>query len=164
EVRPDKVTLVPEKREERTTEGGLDVVGQRDAVRDVVARLRDASVPVSLFIDPEDAQVRASAEVGAAEIELHTGDYANASAAAAARELERLQAAAQSAAKHAPDLHVAAGHGLTVRNTGPLVTRVARIGELNIGHALVADAVYVGLPEAVRRFRDVIAAAERERA
>ncbi|MFW6050536.1 MAG: pyridoxine 5'-phosphate synthase [Myxococcota bacterium] len=163
-IRPDKVTLVPEKREERTTEGGLDVRGQRAALEPLIAALRDAAVGVSLFIDPEGDQVRAARDAGADEIELHTGDYANARGGrATTRELDRLAEAARTAAREASHLAVAAGHGLTVRNTRPLVARVPELVELNIGHALVSEAVYVGMDAVVRRFRDAIAAGEAER-
>ncbi len=164
ETRPDMVTLVPEKREERTTEGGLDVVGQRAIVARAIAQLAEAAVPVSLFIDPEEAQVRASAEVGARAIELHTGDYAGAASDdERARELARLADAAVLAARTAPDLRVAAGHGLTTTNTEPLVARVPGVVELNIGHALVADAVLLGLDEAVRAYLFAIARGEASR-
>ena len=157
-VRPDLVTLVPEKRMERTTEGGLDVVARADALRSQIAKLADAKVPVSLFIDPEGDQVRASRDVGAAAIELHTGDYANATdATTAVRELERLVDAADVADREASSLRLAAGHGLTTRNTMALVAAVENLEELNIGHALVSDAVLVGLTQAVARFREVIA-------
>lgn len=162
---PDKVTLVPEKREERTTEGGLDVAGQTEALAPFVGALRDGGIPVSLFIDPEAEQVRAARDVGADEVELHTGDYANSRAEGAiARELGRLAAAAQVVGREASRLKVAAGHGLTVRNTRALVAQVPELVELNIGHALVSEALYVGMGEMVRRFREVIAAGEAERA
>lgn len=164
-LRPDKVTLVPEKREERTTEGGLDVAGQTEALEPFLGALRDGGIPVSLFIDPEAEQVRAARDVGADEVELHTGDYANARAeGAVARELGRLAGAAQVVAREASRLKVAAGHGLTLRNTRALVAQVPELVELNIGHALVSEALYVGMGEMVRRFRDVIAAGETERA
>lgn len=155
-VKPDLVTLVPEKREERTTEGGLDVVGQRELVERVVDRLRDGGVPVSLFIDPVEAQVRASAEVGARTVELHTGDYANATERDVTRELGRLADAAELAAGLSADLEVAAGHGLTLDNVGPLIARMSSLVELNIGHALVAHAILVGMVQAVHDFRHAI--------
>ncbi len=155
-IRPDLVTLVPEKREERTTEGGLDVVGQRALVERVIARLRAAGVPVSLFVDPDEAQVRASLEVGARSIELHTGDYADAEDGAVVRELERLAHAADTAHGLSGALEVAAGHGLTLDNVGPLVARVPEIVELNIGHAVVAHAVMVGMERAVHDYRHAI--------
>ena len=153
EVRPDLVTLVPEKREERTTEGGLDVAGSESVAR-AVSVLQEASIPVSLFIDPDAAQVRASGRLGVRAIELHTGDYANAKDAL--RELERLRDAADLAQAEFPAMEVAAGHGLTTRNVGDLVRVVTPIVELNIGHALISDAVFVGLEEAIARFRAAI--------
>lgn len=162
-VKPDLVTLVPEKREERTTEGGLDVVGQGALVEQVVTRLRAAGVPVSLFIDPDEAQVRASMEVGARSIELHTGDYANAAGGDARRELERLAHASEVAAALPGKLEVAAGHGLTLDNVGPLVARVPHLVELNIGHALVAHALVVGMVRAVHDYRHAIAEGVRGR-
>jgi pyridoxine 5-phosphate synthase len=160
-MRPHKVTLVPERREERTTEGGLDVLAHRQALEPVIARLGEAGISVSLFVDPEGDQVRAARDVGAHEIELHTGDYANAaSQASVARELRRLADAAQVCAQEASRMGIAAGHGLTLRNTGPLVAAVAPLVELNIGHALVCDALFMGMGEAVRRFREVIARGE----
>jgi pyridoxine 5-phosphate synthase len=164
DVRPDLVTLVPEKREERTTEGGLDVVAHARALAPIVNRLAEVAVPVSLFIDPDPDQVRASIDLGVAAIELHTGDYANARAAeGVATELGRLAEAARFAGREAPALRVAAGHGLTVANVVALVARVPGIVELNIGHALVADAIFVGLEGAVARFREAIDRGERGR-
>lgn len=157
-TQPDLVTLVPERREERTTEGGLDVAGRKAEVARIVKALADAGIPSSLFIDPEIAQVDASVQVGAAAVELHTGDYANASNARApevAHELERLAAASRHAGAQ-PGLHVAAGHGLTVRNVGTLLREAVEIVELNIGHALISDAIFVGLEGAVAAFRAAI--------
>jgi len=152
-IRPDLVTLVPEKRIERTTEGGLDVAGNVDAMRAAIARLGAAGIPTSLFIDPEPEQVRASFAAGAQAVELHTGDYADArSEAEIASELARLAQAADVATKDAPSLRVAAGHGLSLRNVSALVAALPRLGELNVGHAIVSDAVLVGLDRAVARF------------
>lgn len=163
-VRPDLVTLVPEKRMERTTEGGLDVVGRREELTRFVGELRDAGIPTSLFIDPVREQVDASAAVGGAAIELHTGDYAHATdTTTARRELERLAAAADHAASSHPSLIVAAGHGLTVRNVVDLVRLVVPIEELNIGHALVSDALFEGLEHAVTSFAAAIADGESRR-
>jgi pyridoxine 5-phosphate synthase len=164
DVRPDIVTLVPEKREERTTEGGLQVEGN-PAVTTAVARLRDAGIPVSLFIDPNAAVVRASAAIGAAHIELHTGDYCEVVSALddgtiagkpAHAELSRLRDAA--ALGKGLGLHVAAGHGLDYANVTP-VAAISAIEELNIGHAIVARAVLVGMERAVREMREVVLAA-----
>jgi len=159
-VRPDLVTLVPEKRQERTTEGGLDVARARDAVGRAIERLGAAGIPVSLFIDPDESQVRASVELGARSIELHTGDYANASGTDAERELKALADAATLARTVSAEIHIAAGHGLTLGNTPPLVSRVAEVVELNIGHALVSDAVFLGIEGAVRAYLEAIAKGE----
>lgn len=158
-VKPDKVTLVPERREERTTEGGLDVAGHERAIGDAVARLGEAGVPVSLFIAPQEQQLHAAHRVGVPEIELHTGDYANATGERARqRELERIEHVVALKLSSYDDVpRIAAGHGLTVRNTAALVASCPAIEELNIGHALVSDAVYFGLAEAVQRFREAIA-------
>jgi len=145
---PDRVTLVPEKREERTTEGGLDVQGQLEPVREATARLQGAGIVVSLFIDPTPEQVKAAVRAGATAIELHTGDYCNQrQPAERVRELERLRDAARFAAKLG--LEVAAGHGLDPRNVGP-VAQIPEVTELNIGHAIICRAVFVGLDLAVK--------------
>lgn len=156
-VRPRDVCLVPERREELTTEGGLDVASQRPALAAAVAELRAAGCRVSLFIDPEERQVEASQGVGADAIEIHTGTYAHASAPdAQAAELERIARACRLG--HGVGLLVNAGHGLTLANVAP-VAAIAEIFELNIGHSLVADAVFVGLEEAVRRMKATMRAA-----
>jgi pyridoxine 5-phosphate synthase len=156
-VRPDKVTLVPERRAERTTEGGLDVVAGRLAIARAVERLQGAHIPTSLFIDPEPAQVVATAEVGAVEFELHTGDYADAMTEAdRQRELRRLQAAARAVEARGLSMGIAAGHGLTVANVPALLAAVPEVTELNIGHAVVSDAVMVGFEAAVRGFLAVM--------
>jgi pyridoxine 5-phosphate synthase len=150
-TRPDVITLVPERREEQTTEGGLDVVGQSDAIAKAIAMAKQAGIKTSLFIAAERRDVEASRDLGAEQIELHTGDYCH---APTPKELERLRSAALLADKLG--LEVAAGHGLTRHN----VVQVAAIGaieELNIGHAVIADAVSVGLERAVRDFRAAIA-------
>jgi len=144
---PDTVTLVPEKREEQTTEGGLDVTGQLDRVRDATRKLTDAGIAVSLFIDPDPLQVTASRAVGATIIELHTGDFCDApTAAIAARELERLRVACEEA--HRIGLVVAAGHGIDYRNVGSIAA-LPHVEELNIGHSIVCHAVFVGFERAV---------------
>ncbi len=153
-VHPDDVCLVPEKREELTTEGGLDILQHAPRIRDAVARLAAAGIRVSLFIDPKLAQVRASQQVGAHAVELHTGDYANAAAARHNLEVERLCAAATAAAGFGLEVH--AGHGLTVANVRP-VAAIPEIVELNIGHSIVARAVLAGLPTAVREMKTAIA-------
>ena len=154
-VRPDVVTLVPERREERTTEGGLDVVGGGESLARNVSALLGANIKVSLFIAADDAQIGASKALGAQQIELHTGVYAHAfhDRAARAKELARLASGAHKA--HELGLEVAAGHGLTLENVPELV-RVREIVELNIGHAVVADAVFMSLAGAVRAMRAAI--------
>jgi len=164
QIRPDLVTLVPERREERTTEGGLDVKGQLAAITSVRERLTAGGIPTSLFIDPDDAQVEASIQSGAASVEFHTGDYAEAARRGDERhELSRIARAAQQARAASPTLKIAAGHGLTARNVVPLVGGVPEIVELNIGHALIADAVLVGLDRAVARFQRAIEEGEQLR-
>ncbi len=147
ELKPDIVTLVPERREERTTEGGLDVAGGGDHLRRVVGRLSGADIRVSLFIAPLAAQVRAAADAGAQMVELHTGEYCHARGQQVDVELERIAAAAEDAISQ--ELHVAAGHGLDYPNVAR-VAAVPGIEELNIGHAIIARAVLVGLDRAVR--------------
>lgn len=164
QVRPDLVTLVPERREERTTEGGLDVAGQLATITSVRERLAASGIPTSLFVDPDEDQVRASIDTGCACVEFHTGDFAEASRRGDEEgELARLAAAAAYARANAPQMKVAAGHGLTARNVVPLVARVPEIVELNIGHALVSDAVLVGLDRAVARFLRAIEEGEQLR-
>jgi len=150
-VRPQDACIVPERRQELTTEGGLDAAGQLEALSRVVQPLRDAHIRVSLFIDPEERQIEAARRLRADAIEIHTGAYADAATASArAAELRRIQDAAQRA--HAAGLIVNAGHGLTLDNVTPIAA-IAVINELNIGHSLVADAIFVGLEEAVRRMK-----------
>jgi len=150
EVKPDVVTLVPERREERTTEGGLDVVGGGDALRERIARLVAAGIKVSLFIAPDLKDVQASKATAATQIELHTGEYCHAEGSHVENELRRLTLAAERAG--ALGLEVAAGHGLTQANVGR-VARIPGVVELNIGHALIADAVFISLHEAVKAMR-----------
>ena len=147
-VKPDSSCLVPEKRRELTTEGGLDVYGQKSKVKKVVKRLKKKGIIVSLFIDPEEKQVKAAKEVGADYVELHTGLYAAAKTKDQHKdELERVQQAAKMARKLS--LGVNAGHDLTYRNVVPIAA-IDDIEELNIGHNIVARAVFVGLEQAVR--------------
>jgi pyridoxine 5-phosphate synthase len=155
QVKPQHVCLVPEKREELTTEGGLDVAGQLERIRAATQQLTAVGCEVSLFIDPDFAQIDAAVACGAPVIELHTGAYAEAVGEQQAIELKRLVDASAYAAGR---LVVNAGHGLTLENVAP-VARIAQIHELNIGHALIADSVFVGLPEAVRQMRAAIDAA-----
>jgi pyridoxine 5-phosphate synthase len=149
-VRPADCCLVPERRAELTTEGGLDVLAQPQRLRAAVAELTRAGVRVALFIDPERAQIEGAARAGAPVVELHTGAYAQASGAAAATELERLRAATRLAASLGLTVH--AGHGLNYHNVQP-VAAIAEISELNIGHALIAHALFVGLAAAVREMK-----------
>lgn len=146
-IRPAHCCLVPERREELTTEGGLDIAGQVGKVRDACSRLAYAGVQVSLFIDPDDDQVRASAQAGAQAVELHTGAYADAtSLKAQSLELERVRQAATKADDYGLEVH--AGHGLNVDNVGTIAA-IPEVVELNIGHAIVADAIFTGLRQAV---------------
>jgi pyridoxine 5-phosphate synthase len=155
EVKPDFCTLVPEKREERTTEGGLSV-GPGGQVEKVSRALAEAGIGVSLFIDPEPRVVEASAKLGVGTVELHTGDYCRAPArgAVAVTQLQRLELAARAAAD--AGLRLGAGHGLDYTNLGPVVA-LAGLEELNIGHGLVARAVMLGMRAAVEELRAVIA-------
>jgi pyridoxine 5-phosphate synthase len=152
---PDQVTLVPERRAELTTEGGLDVVGQRGRVAEAVGRLRDAGLEVSLFIDPDLRQVEASASLGIAAVELHTGRYDEAGhGPGRAGELRALIEAGKAARAAGMALH--AGHGLDYVNVAE-VAAIEGMAELNIGHAIVSRAVFVGLDRAVREMREAIA-------
>jgi pyridoxine 5-phosphate synthase len=152
-VKPDEVCLVPERREELTTEGGLDVAGQRTELAPVVATLRKAGISVSLFIDPELCQVEAAAAMGAAYIELHTGAYAGHTGAEREVELGRLTAAARQA--HERGLKVNAGHGLSLDNIGPIL-KIPHLDTLNIGHSIVCQALFVGLEQAVREMLETM--------
>ncbi len=151
--KPDFVCLVPENRAEVTTEGGLDVAGQAEELRPTVARLRDCGILVSLFIDPEIEQVRASREIGGDIVELHTGAYAQASVGARETEISRLRAAAIEA--QAVGLQVNAGHGITTGNVRGLFS-VPHLIEFNIGHHLVSRALLIGLEQAVREMMEVM--------
>jgi pyridoxine 5-phosphate synthase len=155
-VRPADCCLVPERRAELTTEGGLDVIGGGTALAQQCAELGVAGIRVALFIDPEPAQIQAAAAAGVPAVELHTGAYAAAVGAAAGRELQRLQAAARLAASRGLEVH--AGHGLNYHNVGP-VAAIGEIVELNIGHAIVARALFAGLDRAVRDMKALMLAA-----
>ena len=152
EVRPNACCLVPERREERTTEGGLDVVGQRDHLQKYCATLKAAGIRVSLFIAADTAQIEAAALVGADIVELHTGAYASQSPVASRQspELIGLQAGAKLA--HSLGLEVHAGHGLTFANVGAIAA-IPEIVELNIGHFIIGEAVFMGLEKAIRQMR-----------
>jgi pyridoxine 5-phosphate synthase len=156
EIRPADCCLVPERRQEVTTEGGLDVAIQLARIGEAVRSLGAAGIRVALFIDPSEKQIEAAARSGAPAIELHTGSYADASGGAQARELERLAAAARLAAQLGLEVH--AGHGLHYHNVQP-VAAIPEIVELNIGHALIARALFDGLPAAVRDMKALMVAA-----
>jgi pyridoxine 5-phosphate synthase len=153
-VRPHAACLVPEKREERTTEGGLDLAGSPGRLRKVIGALKEEGIRVSLFVEPEPAVMEAASGLGAPVVELHTGSYAEAVLGGEperiAVELERLRRASAHGASLGLEIH--AGHGLTEENVGP-VAAIPEIVELNIGHALIAAAIFVGLGDAVRAMR-----------
>jgi pyridoxine 5-phosphate synthase len=148
--KPHAACIVPEKREERTTEGGLDAAGQFETLKPYVDRLRDAGIRVSLFIEPSDEQVAAAIRLGAPVVEFHTGRYAHVEAEDRAIELKRIVDAAALAAKNGIEPH--AGHGLTFDNVIP-VAAIPQIAELNIGHFLVGEAIFTGLEASVKRMR-----------
>lgn len=158
-VKPNDVCLVPEKRTELTTEGGLEVAGALSAVTDAVGLLTEAGIRVSLFIDPEPAQIAAAARAGAPVIELHTGAYAEAEGEAARAELERIRVAVAEGLRHG--LRVNAGHGLHYGNVKP-VAALDGLSELNIGHAIVAQAVFDGWEKAVRDMKALMVQARLE--
>ncbi len=154
QVLPDQATLVPERREEVTTEGGLDVVGQRDRVRRTVDRLHAAGVSVSLFLDPDLPQIEAAGELGVSAVELHTGQYALARPGREqADQLETLKKAGEAIRSAGMTLH--AGHGLTYRNVVPVAT-INEMHELNIGHSIISRAIMVGLDRAVREMKQLV--------
>jgi len=146
QVKPHDVCLVPEKREEVTTEGGLDVVGHFDAVKAATTQLKNTGIRVSLFIDPEEKQIQAAKDAGATVVELHTGRYADLEGDHQIRELERIRKAAQFGVSIG--LRVNAGHGLHEANVIP-VAAIAELSELNIGHAIVAEALFKGWQKAI---------------
>ena len=162
---PHAACLVPEKREERTTEGGLDVAGMTGVLGPIVQALSQAGSRVSLFIEPDPVQIAAAQALGAPVVELHTGRYAElwleGGLAAAEEELARLIAGAQDARRRGIEPH--AGHGLTYDNVGPIAA-IPELAELNIGHFLIGEAIFVGIEPAVRRMRSLIDAARREAA
>jgi pyridoxine 5-phosphate synthase len=156
ELRPQDCCLVPERRDELTTEGGLDVAGRSDGIRATCCELGAAGIRVALFIDPDGRQVEAAAAAGVPVVELHTGAYADAAESRRGVELARIEKAAEEAA--AAGLEVHAGHGLNYHNVGPIAA-IPKIVELNIGHAIVARAVLEGLAKAVREMRRLMVAA-----
>jgi pyridoxine 5-phosphate synthase len=154
EVLPDQATLVPEKREEVTTEGGLDVLGQRDTVAAAIDRLKAAGIIVSLFLDPDERQILAGRQLGAEAVELHTGQYALAKPGPEQQEqLDILLVAGRTVRDAGMTLH--AGHGLTYRNVRPIAT-IDGMNELNIGHSIMARAMMVGMERAVREMKQLI--------
>jgi pyridoxine 5-phosphate synthase len=154
--RPHAACIVPERREERTTEGGLDAAGLHNRLAPIVARLTDAGIRVSLFIAPEPRQIEAAMTLRAPIVELHTGEYAHAEGEAREVELRRLADMAALAARNGIEPH--AGHGLTYENVQP-VAAIPQLAELNIGHYLIGEAIFTGLDVAVRRMRDLMDAA-----
>jgi pyridoxine 5-phosphate synthase len=155
-VRPQDVCLVPEKREERTTEGGLDVVSNQDRIAEICDRLGDVGIRVSLFIAPDIEQIEAASQAGAPVIEIHTGHFADTSGTVQLHELERIR----QAAKHAQELGLVfnAGHGLSIHNVHDIAA-IPGMEELNIGHAIVAHALFVGWEYAIREMKSLMVAA-----
>ena len=154
--KPHAACIVPERREERTTEGGLDAAGQHNRLAPIVARLSDAGIRVSLFIAPDERQIEAALRLRAQVVELHTGEYAHATGEQVAIELRRLTEMAALAAKNGIEPH--AGHGLTYGNVQPIAA-IPHLAELNIGHYLVGEAIFVGLEASVTRMRELMDAA-----
>jgi len=153
DIGPELATLVPEHREEVTTEGGLDVVANPSAVQSAIEKLRESGMVVSLFLDPDEAQIDTAASVGADAVELHTGPYALANGPSRQRELARLQTAGQLVRDRGMVLH--AGHGLNYQNVQP-VARIEGMSDLNIGHSIVARAIMVGMQQAVREMKSLV--------
>lgn len=155
-TKPHDICLVPEKREELTTEGGLDVIRYFDAVKHATQRCMDAGIRVSLFVDADEHQLEAAWETGAAVVEIHTGKYADAdSVSTRLEELERIQRATLHA--HTLGLQVNAGHGLNYHNVRPIVA-IPHIEELNIGHSVISEAVFIGLEQAVKKMKSLLVA------
>ncbi len=152
-LRPACVCLVPERREERTTEGGLDVAGQRSKIREVVTRLEAAGIATSLFVDPDARQLDACVASGAPHLEIHTGRYAELAVEQRADELQIVERFARDAASAGIEVH--AGHGLNLENVAPIAA-IAAIVELNIGHAIIARALTVGMADAVREMLEAM--------
>ncbi|MFC1479010.1 pyridoxine 5'-phosphate synthase [Planctomycetota bacterium] len=150
---PEQVTLVPEKREEVTTEGGLDVAGSVHSLEKAVSRLKKGGISVSMFIDPDREQIQASVDAGAEFVELHTGSYADAEGEVKKRELDRLVEASVFAFDK--NIGLNAGHGLTYRNVCP-VLQLKKLHELNIGHSIVSRALFVGIEPAVREMKELL--------
>ena len=159
-LKPQAACFVPERREEITTEGGLDVAGDKVRIGAAVAKLAALGTNCSMFIDPVKEQIDAAVEIGAPTVEFHTGAYANASGQAQADELKRLQEMAAYA--HAKGLHVNSGHGLNYQNVAP-VAAIPEMEELNIGHSIIARAIFTGLSEAVREMKRIMREARASR-
>ncbi len=153
-IKPEQITLVPEKRQEVTTEGGLSVTSQKEVLTDIIKKFKDNDIYVSLFIDPDRDQIIASGEVGAQAVELHTGNYANAKSEKQSTEMLEVLKEGVKIAKDA-GLMVNAGHGLTYKNTGPIVEGMD-VEELHIGHSIVSRAIFVGIKRAVKEMKDII--------
>ena len=151
--KPHAACIVPERREERTTEGGLDAAGQHNHLAPMVTRLSDANIRVSLFIEPDPRQIEAAIRLRAPVVEFHTGKYAHAEGAEREIELRRIADAVALAAKNGIEPH--AGHGLTFENVQPIAA-IPQIAELNIGHYLIGEAIFIGLEESVRRMRSLM--------
>jgi pyridoxine 5-phosphate synthase len=154
--KPHAACIVPERREERTTEGGLDAAGQHNHLTPLITRLRDAGIRVSLFIEPDPRQIEAAMRLRAPVVEFHTGKYAHSEGAEREVELRRLSDAVALASKNGIESH--AGHGLTFDNVQPIAA-IPQIAELNIGHYLVGEAIFIGLEESVRKMRTLMDAA-----
>jgi pyridoxine 5-phosphate synthase len=150
---PHAACIVPERREERTTEGGLDAAGQHNRLAPLVARLTDAGIRVSLFVAPDPRQIEAAVRLGAPVVELHTGEYAHATGKQVAAELKRIADMAALAAKNGIEPH--AGHGLTYENVQPIAA-IPQLAELNIGHYLIGEAIFCGLEASVTRMRELM--------
>lgn len=153
EIIPEQATLVPEKREEVTTEGGLDLIGDPARVQSAIDRLKSTGIKICLFLDPDPAQIEAAAKMGADAVELHTGQYALSRGQAQSAELQRLISAGEQTCSLGMQLH--AGHGLTYTNVLP-IARIPRMEELHIGHSIIARAVFVGLDRAVRDMKQLL--------
>jgi pyridoxine 5-phosphate synthase len=151
--KPHAACIVPERREERTTEGGLDAAGQHNHLTPLVTRLREAGIRVSLFIEPDPRQIEAAIRLGAPVVEFHTGKYAHSDGTEREAELRRLSDAVALASKNGIESH--AGHGLTFDNVQPIAA-IPQIAELNIGHYLVGEAIFIGLEESIRKMRSLM--------
>lgn len=156
-VRPDDACFVPEKREELTTEGGLDVVSHRQKIREATQRLHSLAVRVSLFVDPETAQIEASRDVGAHAVEIHTGAYCNALSVEREKQLQAILEASKLAQSLGLEVH--GGHGLNYDNVLP-IAQIPEMAELNIGHSIIARAIIVGIEQAVREMKDLLSKAK----